>query len=95
MKKYLKWFVSLAAIGSAIGLIIAYFCKDRHADSDSDSAVLTEDEDFDLDSDLKPVTERGYVPLNRPYTTEPSDESDDKEEPEAETTSEKEETKSE
>ena len=53
MKKFLKWFLGLAAVGTAIGLIIAYFCKD------------SEEEDFDLDNDLKPVSERGYVHLNK------------------------------
>lgn len=66
MKKYLKWFISLAAIGSAIGLIIAYFCKGRCCSNCcDDSQDLTEDEDFDLDSDLQPVPDREYVPLNK------------------------------
>lgn len=66
MKKYLKWFISLAAIGSAIGLIIAYFCKGRCCSNCcDDSQDLTEDEDFDLDSDLQPVPNREYVPLNK------------------------------
>lgn len=69
MKKFLKWFVSLAAIGSAIGLIIAYFCKGRCDDCNcDDSQDFTEEDDFDLDSDLQPVGDRGYVPLKR--TTE-------------------------
>ena len=66
MKKFLKWFISLAAIGSAIGLIIAYFCKGRCCDdSCDDSQDDTEEDDFDLDSDLEPVPDREYVPLNR------------------------------
>lgn len=66
MKNFLKWFISLAAIGSAIGLIIAYFCKSGCCDDCcDDSQNFTEDDDFDLDSDLEPVPEREYVPLNR------------------------------
>lgn len=62
MKKFLKWFVTLAAIGTAIGLIIAYFCKGRCCcgccEEDQD---FEEDDDFDLDSDLEPVADRVYV----------------------------------
>ena len=66
MKKFLKWFISLAAIGSAIGLIIAYFCKGGCCDGCcDDSQDCTEEDDFDLDSDLEPVPDREYVPLNR------------------------------
>ena len=66
MKKFLKWFISLAAIGSAIGIIIAYFCKGRCCDGCcDDSQDCTEEDDFDLDSDLEPVPDREYVPLNR------------------------------
>ena len=66
MKKFLKWFISLAAIGTAIGLIIAYFCKGRSSKCGcDDSQDFTEDEDFDLDSDLKPVRDREYVPLKK------------------------------
>jgi hypothetical protein len=66
LKKFLKWFISLAAVGTAIGLIIAYFCKGRSDKcSCDDSQDLTEDEDFDLDSDLQPVRDREYVPLKK------------------------------
>ena len=65
MKKFLKWFLGLAAVGTVLGLIIAYFCKDSETDSDCDCTDDMEDEDFDLDSDLKPVSERGYVHLNK------------------------------
>lgn len=86
MKKFLKWFISLAAIGSAIGLIIAYFCKGRCCDGCcDDSQDFTEEDDFDLDSDLEPVPDREYVPLNR--TSDAADskaEGTDKEEGSAE-----------
>lgn len=65
MKKFLKWFLGLAAVGTAIGLIIAYFCKDSDAVSEYDCTEDMEEEDFDLDNDLKPVSERGYVHLNK------------------------------
>lgn len=70
MKKFLKWFISLAAIGSAVGLIIAYFCKGRCSDSSCDDGQdFTEEDDFDLDSDLEPVADREYVPLKRAAET--------------------------
>lgn len=66
MKKFFKWFISLAAVGSAVGLIIAYFCKSRCCDNcGDDSQDFTEEDDFDLDSDLQPVADREYVPLKR------------------------------
>lgn len=70
MKKFLKWFLGLAAVGSAVGLIIAYFCKDRHTETSPYSETFCEEEDFDLDSDLKPV-EREYVPLKKITPEEP------------------------
>lgn len=69
MKKFLKWFLGLAAVGSAVGLIIAYFCKDRNAETAPYSEDFHEEEDFDLDSDLKPV-EREYVPLKKSTSEE-------------------------
>ena len=77
MKKFLKWFLGLAAVGTAIGLIIAYFCKDSDAVSEYDCTEDMEEEDFDLDNDLKPVSERGYVHLNKAA----SDTADTEEEP--------------
>lgn len=72
MKKFLKWFISLAAIGTAIGLIIAYFCKGRSSKCGcDDSQDFTEDEDFDLDSDLRPVRDREYVPLKKAADSAP------------------------
>ena len=64
MKKLLKWFLGFAAIGTAVGLAVAYFCKNsavEYGEDDSD----TEDKDFDLDVDLKPASERGYVSLQK------------------------------
>nr|WP_296960171.1 hypothetical protein [uncultured Mediterraneibacter sp.] len=68
MKKYVKWLLGAAAIGSSIGLIIAHFCK-KSRKNNSEEAVAMEEEDFDLDSDLKPSSERGYVSLNKTQKT--------------------------
>ena len=81
MKKFLKWFLGLAAVGTAIGLIIAYFCKDSDAVSEYDCTEDMEEEDFDLDNDLKPVSERGYVHRNKAA----SDTADTEKEPSQET----------
>lgn len=64
MKKFLKWFSILAAAGTAIGLVIAYFCKSSADSGDGDGSEFTEDEDFDLDADLQP-TGREYVSLKK------------------------------
>ncbi len=69
MKKFIKWFISLAAIGTIFGLIIAWFSKDKQRRTDDSADDFTEEEDFDLDSDLQPVSERGYVPLNSRHTS--------------------------
>lgn len=62
MKKKIKWFAIFAAIGTAIGLVIAYLCKDNSEEETFDFDV--DDDDLNLDSDLQPV-ERGYVSLNK------------------------------
>ena len=46
MKKFLKWLLGLAAVGTGIGLIIAYFCKDSDAVSEYDCTEDMEEEDF-------------------------------------------------
>lgn len=58
MKKNFRWLTALAVVGTVIGIVIAYICKKNN------EASLDED-DFALDSDLKPVSEREYVPLNK------------------------------
>ena len=65
LKKFLKWFSILAVAGTAIGLVIAYFCKSSADTGDGDGSEFTEDEDFDLDADLKPASDREYVSLNK------------------------------
>lgn len=62
MKKTLKWLAALVAIGTAIGFIIAFFCKKNHEEDSFDFGL--DDDDFDLDSDLQPV-DREYVSLNK------------------------------
>ena len=64
MKKFLKWFSILAVAGTAIGLVIAYFCKSSADTGDGDGSEFTEDEDFDLDADLRPA-QREYVSLKK------------------------------
>ena len=59
MKKLIKWFSIFAVIGAAIGLAIAYFCKDSSDDLSEDREDLTEDEDFDLDADLSQKRDGG------------------------------------
>lgn len=62
MSKWLKRLLGLAAVGSTIAGFIYYF-KKISKDTSEDSTDDFEDEDFDLDNDLKPVTDREYVPL--------------------------------
>ncbi len=62
MSKWLKRLLGLAAIASTIAGFIYYF-KKNSKDTLEDDADDFEDEDFDLDNDLKPVTDREYVPL--------------------------------
>lgn len=66
MKKFLKCFLILAAAGTAIGLMISYFCKGsclQESTCAEDDPDLTEDEDLDVD--LKPVSDREYVSLQK------------------------------
>ena len=62
MTKWVKRLLSLAAIGSAAAGLIYYF-KKIYKGRDEDLEDDFEDDDFDLDSDLKPVGDREYVPL--------------------------------
>ena len=64
IKKLVKWFGIFAVIGTAIGLAVAYFCKNSSDDPDQTGTDFTEDEDFDLDADLQPA-EREYVSLKK------------------------------
>ncbi len=80
LKKFLKWFLSLAVIGTIIGLVIAYFFKDDCDDfCEEDDFVDEEEEDFDLDSDLQPVPDRGYVSLKKADAKEEAFDKDSKE----------------
>ena len=48
LKKVIKWFSIFAVIGTAIGLVIAYFCKNNSENSGENGSGHTEEEDFDL-----------------------------------------------
>ena len=76
LKKLLKWFGIFAVIGTAIGLAIAYFCKNSSGDIDENESDFTEDEDFDLDADLQPA-EREYVSLKKDSDEIPKDDAKD------------------
>ena len=65
MKKLVKWFSIFAVMGTAIGLAVAYFCKNRSDSLDETDSDFTEDEDFDLDADLQPASGREYVSLKK------------------------------
>ncbi len=70
MAKWFKKLVGFAAVGAAAAGALYYWKKNK---VDSDEFVDDfddEDLDFDLDNDLKPVTDREYVPLNKTTETE-------------------------
>ena len=72
MAKWVKRFLSLAAVCGAVAGVVYYF-KKQSSDQDDEFA----DEDFDLDSDLKPVSDREYVPLNpKPEETDSADDAE-------------------
>ena len=77
--KWVKRFLSLAAVCGAVAGVVYYF-KKQSSDQDDEFADDFEDEDFDLDSDLKPVSDREYVPLNAGKTEEASGEASEKSE---------------
>ena len=70
-KKFGKFVLAAAAIGTAVGAVYYYLQK-----RDSEAAVLDDDEDFDdfsddLDDDTD-LSSRNYVPLNRESAEETS-----------------------
>ena len=65
MKKLVKWFSIFAVIGTAIGLAVAYFCKNSSDIPEENDLAETEDDDFDLDADLQPASDREYVSLKK------------------------------
>ena len=76
MAKWVKRFLSLAAVCGAVAGVVYYF-KKQSSDQDDEFADDFEDEDFDLDSDLKPVSDREYVPLNpKPEETDSADDAE-------------------
>lgn len=81
MHKLWKRLLGLAAIGSAAAGIFYYFKKtktDDEEDFDDDLDDVFENEDFDLDNDLKPVSDRGYVPLTPKTDSEEDIKDEDK-----------------
>lgn len=80
MNKLWKRLFGLAAIGSAAAGIFYYFKKtkaDDEDDFDDDLDDIFENEGFDLDNDLKPVSDRGYVPLTPKTDSEENADSDE------------------
>lgn len=83
MAKWFKKLLGLAAIGTAVAGLIYYFKKNDTCEDDEFSEDF-EDEDFDLDSDLKPVSDREYVPLTPSAKFEDESGDEDKEAPKKE-----------
>ena len=79
MAKWGKKLLGLAAIGGAAAGLVYYLKSKEELDFDDE----LDDDDFDLDNDLKPVGERGYVPLTPKKEAEDADASDDEKAPEA------------
>ena len=90
MAKWGKKILGLVAVGTAAAGALYYLKKKDMEDPDQFEDDF-EDEDFDLDNDLKPVTDREYVPLNTvtkdAAEEEPKDNNDSEAEDEAETES--------
>lgn len=84
MKKTLKWLAAILAVGTTVGVIIAYFCKGTK-NEEEDFRFDCDDDEFDLDSDLQPVSERGYVSLKKTAEAEVS-ETEETEDAEAKST---------
>jgi len=61
--KWGKTVLGLAAVGGAVAAGALYLSKKNKCEECEGCDVDFEDEDFDLDSDLKPVGDRGYVSL--------------------------------
>ena len=59
MKKLVKWFSIFAVIGTAIGLAVAYFCKNSSDIPEENDPAETEDDD------LQPASDREYVSLKK------------------------------
>lgn len=64
MANWGKKLLGLAAIGGVVAGLVYYFKNNDSCDVEDEFYDDLEDEDFDLDNDLKPVTDREYVPLN-------------------------------
>lgn len=91
MSKWSKRLLGLAAMGSAIAGLV-YYLKKSDSPKEEEMTDDFEDEDFDLDHDLKPVSDREYVPLNTQPKTEEAVKDDEAEEADVEADVEAEET---
>lgn len=76
MSKWFKRILGLTAISGAIAGLVYYFKKSGSCREEEDMDDF-EDEDFDLDNDLKPVSDREYVPLNNAAKEEKEEEKED------------------
>lgn len=74
MRKVVKYLLALVGIGAVAGALYAYFSQKDDVDNEEWDSDITEEEDFDLDSDLEPVTQREYVPLNQAKASEDTEE---------------------
>ena len=74
MSKWGKTLLGLAAVGGAVAAGALYYTKKNKCAEDEAFDDVFEDDDFDLDSDLKPVTDREYVPLTPSANEEAAEE---------------------
>ena len=74
MSKWGKTLLGLAAVGGAVAAGALYYKKMMKDTEDEALEDVFEDDDFDLDSDLKPVTDREYVPLTPSATEDDAEE---------------------
>ena len=74
MSKWGKTLLGLAAVGGAVAAGALYYTKKNKCTEDEAFEDVFEDDDFDLDSDLKPVTDREYVPLTPSANEEAAEE---------------------
>ena len=65
MKKLVKWFSIFAVIGTAIGLAVAYFCKNSSDIPADNEPAETEDYDFEREAYRQPASDREYGSLKK------------------------------
>lgn len=77
MAKWGKRLLGLAAIGGAVAGLVYYLKNSDSSDTEDEFCDDLDDEDCDLDSDLKSVADREYVPLNSAQKSEENTEATD------------------